>query len=133
MNKRQFFKRVATLLGIGAVAPLAQASPNREIEIQRSPVAGFQYHQGEKLWRRLRPGASLALVREPDNPYDPRAVRLDWRGRKLGYVPRRENTAVSQLLDNNQALTARVVNLRESDDPWERIEFVVYLNTGGAL
>ncbi len=133
MNKRLFLRRVATLLGIGAVAPLAQASPNREIEIQRSPVAGFQYHHGEKLWRRLRPGASLELVREPDNPYDPRAVRLDWRGRKLGYVPRRENTAVSQLLDNNQPLTARVVNLRESDNPWERIEFVVYLNARGAL
>ena len=128
MNKRQFFKRVATLLGISAVAPLAQAAANREIEIQRSPVAGFQYHQGEKLWRRLRLGATLELVREPGNPYDPRAVRLDWRGRKLGYVPRRENTAVSQLLDNNQALSARVVNLRESDDPWERIEFVVCLS-----
>ena len=133
MNKRLFLRRVATLLGVGAVAPLAQASPNREIEIQRSPVAGFQYHQGEKLWRRLRPGAALELVREPDNPYDPRAVRLDWRGRKLGYVPRRENTAVSQLLDNSQPLTARVVNLRESDNPWERIEFVVYLNARGAL
>ena len=133
MNKRLFLRRVATLLGAGAVAPLTQASPNREIEIQRSPVAGFQYHQGEKLWRRLRPGAALELVREPDNPYDPRAVRLDWRGRKLGYVPRRENAAVSQLLDNNQPLTARVVNLRESDNPWERIEFVVYLNARGAL
>ena len=133
MNKRLFLRRVATLLGAGAVAPLAQTSPNREIEIQRSPVAGFQYHQGEKLWRRLRPGAALELVREPDNPYDPRAVRLDWRGRKLGYVPRRENTAVSQLLDNNQPLTARVVNLRESDNPWERMEFVVYLNARGAL
>lgn len=129
MNKRQFFKKVAALIGVGALAPLAQAATSREIELQRSPLAGFQYHQGEKLWRRLRLGATLELVREPDNPYDSRAVRMDWRGRKLGYVPRRENTAVSQLLDNKQSLTARVVKLRESDDPWQRIEFVVYLNT----
>ena len=91
-------------------------------------MAGFQYHQGEKLWRRLRPGATLELVREPDNPYDPRAVRLDWRGRKLGYVPRRDNAAVSQLLDNKQSLSARIVRLRESEDPWQRIEFEVCLN-----
>ena len=153
MNKRQFFKKVAALVGVGAVAPLAQAATNREIELQRSPnwavaplaqaatnreielaqaarspLAGFQYHQGEKAWRRLRAGTPLELVREPDNPYDPRAVRVDWRGRKLGYIPRRENTAVSQLLDKNQSLTARIVRLRISDDPWERIEFVVCLN-----
>ena len=33
-------------------------------------------------------GAALSLVREPDNAYDPRAVRVDWQGHKLGYVPR---------------------------------------------
>jgi hypothetical protein len=37
----------------------------------------------------LRPDQPLTLVREPTNPRNPQAVRIDWRGRKLSYVPRR--------------------------------------------
>jgi hypothetical protein len=39
----------------------------------------------------------LELVRESQNAYDERAVRVDWRGQKLGYVPRMENTTVDQM------------------------------------
>lgn len=69
-------------------------------------------------------------MREPQNPYDPRAVRVDWRGHKLGYVPRIENTAVAQMLDRGERLTARILQLRESHDPWERVRLVVMVETG---
>ncbi len=72
-------------------------------------------------------GAALDLVREPDNAYDSRAVRVDWQGQKLGYVPRIDNAAVSHLLDNGQAVTAEIVGLQASDNPWERIELAAYL------
>lgn len=95
------------------------------IPIQASPIAGFQYHQGERVWPRLRVGHKLALVRELQNQYDTRAVRVDWRGQKLGYVPRMENTAIAQMIDRSQPLEARIERLRESLDPWERVLFRV--------
>ncbi|MCL2296903.1 MAG: HIRAN domain-containing protein [Proteobacteria bacterium] len=98
------------------------------VELQRSPVAGFQYHQGEDLWPALFVGAALNLVREPDNAYDPRAVRVDWLGQKLGYVPRLDNAAVSHLLDAGHVLDAEIVMLRDSDNPWKRVEFAVFLS-----
>ena len=66
----------------------------RELLIQESPVAGFQYHDGETVWPRLSAGDSLQLLREPANPYDRRAVAVYWGESKLGYVPRAANTAV---------------------------------------
>ena len=126
MNRRSFFERTSALIGLAIGAPVARASTARQLELQRSPVAGFQYHRGEALWPLLTVGASLDLVREPDNPHDPRAVRVDWQGEKLGYVPRVDNAAVSHLLDSGKQVTARIVTLWATENPWERIEFAVY-------
>jgi len=129
MNRRSFFERTLALIGTAIGAPVAQASTASQVELQRSPVAGFQYHRGEALWPLLAVGASLDLAREPDNRHDPRAVRVDWQGEKIGYVPRGDNAAVSHLLDSGKQVTARIVTLRATDNPWERVEFAVYLTT----
>lgn len=73
MNRRSFFERTSALIGIVVGAPVAQASTASPVELQRSPVAGFQYHRGEALWPLLTVGASLDLVREPDNPHETHA------------------------------------------------------------
>ena len=128
MKRREF---LLSLMGGAAMAPFSLlALPMqraRRVVIQCSPIAGFQYHEGGKVWPRLRVGERLELVREPGNRYDERAVRVDWRGRKLGYVPRMENAAVAQMLDRGERISARIVNLRESNDPWQRIHFEVLL------
>jgi hypothetical protein len=129
MNRRLFIERIAALVGLGAAIPQVHAAGSRRIELQRSPVAGFQYHKGEAVWANLHVGESVSLVREPDNAFDPRAVRIDWQGHKLGYVPRIDNAAVSHLLDNGQGVSAKIVSLNESDNPWDRIDFAVYLTT----
>jgi hypothetical protein len=126
MSKRLFFKQAAALIGSVFTTSAACAAVSRKVELQRSPVAGFQYHQGEAVWTALTVGTVLNLVREPDNTYDPRAVRVDWLGQKLGYVPRIDNAAVSHLLDTGHVLDAKIVTLRDSDNPWERVEFAVF-------
>jgi HIRAN domain len=95
------------------------------ILLQDSPLAGFQYHAGKALWPRMRVGDVLTLVREPDNPHDARAVRVEWQGTKIGYVPRRENADVARLMDNGQTLVARIVRLAEVRDPWSRLRFEI--------
>ena len=67
------------------------------------------------------------VVREAQNPNDANAVRVDWRGRKLGYVPRRENAALAWGMDRGTPLRARVSRLVEHPNPARRIEFEVYL------
>ena len=104
---------------------------NRELLIQKSPVAGFQYHDGQAVWSRLSVGDSLDLLREPDNPYDRQAVAVYRGNAKLGYVPRVANTAVSQMMDRGEQPVSRVECLRESWDPWQRVEFSISARVAG--
>lgn len=95
------------------------------ILLQDSPLAGFQYHDGKKLWDQIKVGDALTLVREPDNVHDARAIRVDWQGHKLGYVPRRENADIARLMDGGTRLEARISRLVESRDPWQRVRFEI--------
>jgi hypothetical protein len=119
--------RVALLLLSWIWAPplLAQISAN--ILLQDSPLAGFQYHAGKALWPQMQVGDALTLIREPDNPHDARAVRVEWQGHKIGYVPRRENADVARFMDGGQALVARIARLAEVRDPWSRVRFEILL------
>lgn len=111
---------------LGAALPkISSAEPQRRILIQSSAVAGFQCHQGEALWLQLAIGQPLALVREPHNPYDDLAVALYWQNHKLGYIPRRENIVVAQMLDRGETPVAVISHLAESHDPWAWLGFKV--------
>ncbi|MGA7180608.1 MAG: HIRAN domain-containing protein [Thiobacillaceae bacterium] len=100
------------------------------ILLQDSPLAGFQYHEGKALWSQLKTGDALTLTREPDNPYDANAIRVDWQGHKLGYVPRRENADVARLMDKGQRLQGRITRLQKVRNPWERVRFEVLVPIG---
>jgi hypothetical protein len=95
--------------------------------VQSSPLAGFRYADASLVWPELKLGDRLDLVREPDNPYDRNAVRVEWRGRKLGYVPRAENQALAWAMDRGETVTARISRLREHPNPRLRLEFEVFV------
>ena len=101
--------------------------PKVQLLVQSSPLAGFRYGEGAGVWPLLREGDLLELVAEPGNAHDPSAVRVEWRGRMLGYVPRRENAAIAWGLARGTPLRARVSRLAEHPNPARRIEFEVYI------
>lgn len=132
MSRRIFLQSLTALFGEIALTAVAQAKPESPSSLsskphagwktlQVSPVAGFQYYQGETLWPQLATGQGVRLIRETGNPYDKRAVRIDWQGEKLGYLPRIDNAAVAQLMDRGETLSALITGLKNSDNPWERI------------
>jgi hypothetical protein len=97
------------------------------ILVQSSPLAGFQYHAGEALWPQLHEGDALSLIREVDNAHDANAVRVEWRGQKLGYLPRKENGAVAAAMDGGERVAARIARLREHRNPWQRLLIEVFV------
>jgi hypothetical protein len=109
-----------------AWACIAHAQQVR-ILIQSSPLAGYQYHAGAEVWERLQAGDPLTLVREPDNPHDRNAVRVEWQGRQLGYLPRAENAAIAVELDRGARVEARIARLREAKNPWQRVLIEVFI------
>lgn len=111
-----------------ALSPLQIHAAEAQLIVQSSPLAGFQFYAGRELWQEMKIGDALELAREPDNAHDAYAVRVIWRGRMLGYVPRRENAHVARQLDNGAPVKARIVKLQEHRNPWRRMEFEVYVD-----
>ena len=109
-------------------ASAAEPATNAKILLQSSPLAGFRYYEGKRLWSEMKVGDALQLVREPENSYDPNAVRVEWRGEKLGYLPRADNAALARFMDRGSKAEARITRLKKSRNPWQRMEFEVYLD-----
>lgn len=118
--------RIVLLLFALVAAPAHPA--DAQIIVQRSPLAGFQFYDGKQLWGDMKVGDMLTLAREPENAHDTNAVRVEWNGNRLGYVPRRENSDVARQMDRGAPVKARIVRLTQARNPWQRIEFEIYLD-----
>lgn len=116
-----------TLASLLLVMSLAVQAESIRLLVQSSPLAGFQYHAGAALWERLQVGDELTLIREPDNPHDARAVRIEWRGAMLGYLPRAENEAVAAAMDRGERVTGRIAALVAHKNPWRRVRIEVFV------
>ena len=108
-----------------AVYSTAEADVKARIVLGAQPLAGFQYYAGKQVWDELKIGDALTLIREPDNAYDPQAIRVEWRGAKLGYVPRAGNETIAKFLDRGAKVSGRIVNLHAGRSHWQRILFEV--------
>jgi hypothetical protein len=121
------FARLALALGLLLGVSASATAETVKILVQSSPLPGSQFYAVAEVWPQIRLGDRLTLIREPENRHDRKAVRVEWQGRQLGYVPRAENRAVARALDDGEKLEARVSRLREDPDPWRRVEFEVFL------
>src|SRR5690606_23636533 len=89
--------------------------------LARFHVAGFRYYAGTTLIHTIRPGDRLTLVPEPANPHDRLAIRIEYRGIKIGYVPRGENAAICTRLRQGRRVAGRVVAVRPEEQPWKML------------
>jgi hypothetical protein len=126
MKRRTFIQRLFGSVGAAATGS-AIAMETRSVLIQESPIAGFQFHQGDAIWPSLAVGENLVLVREASNAHDTDAVAVYFGKNQLGYVPRAENSVIAQLLDSGERVEARITSLRVEEDPSRRVSFSVFL------
>jgi hypothetical protein len=119
-------KRFAFLL-LGLISLHALAGTEQQLILQTSPLAGFQHHAGPTLFPLMQVGDHLILRREPGNPHDRQAVRVEWRGVQIGYAPRAENVDLARLMDRGTRVEGRILNLQKSRDPWKRVLMELYV------
>ena len=117
------------LLAIAVAVPLQaqERSAGVRLLVQHAPLAGFRYYAASQVWPQLRVGDALELAREWDNAHDANAIAVTWRGRKLGYLPKRENAALAWGLDRGEKLQARISRLSPHPNPARRIGIEVYM------
>ena len=109
--------------GVRLPAPYQQ-----DLLLLRTEIAGTTHTTGiEELEPFLRPGERLELVRVPDNPSDPNAIKLYTRdGVKLGYVPRQENQILARLMDAGKLLYA-VIREKSWRGAWLQLGIDIYM------
>lgn len=117
----------ATVLALFLTWAYAGEQQQAYLLVQVSYVAGFEQYEGKKVFARLKVGDTLQLVREPKNSHDANAIRVEWRGRTLGYVPTNANQSLARQLDFGNRLRARVMRLSKHRDPDRRVEMEIYL------
>ncbi len=100
----------------------------REILLLNTHIAGTGYVEGiDELAPHLALNEKLELDREPENPYDERAIVVrNANGVKLGYLPKAENEVISRLMDAGKLIFGRI-NDKEFDNDWWHIAIAVYL------
>jgi hypothetical protein len=127
LSRRGFFK---TLAGALATIPVvsttfAAAKPvSRPLKVLETRIAGFAHYEGEHCQSRIQPGEALNLKREPGNKHDANAIEVYWYHHKTGYVPRRHNAALSQLMDKHEIIRAQVTAV-DYHSHWEPVQFDV--------
>jgi hypothetical protein len=109
--------------GIAAAAEPASA----RIVVQHAPLAGFVYYDGQAVWDQMKSGDRLTLARETENPHDRNAVRLEWQGRMLGYVPKRDNTDLARQMDHGAKVEARITELSLAANGRRRMSYVIHV------
>jgi HIRAN domain-containing protein len=114
----------AVVLATFPSSPAPRAA-EADFVVQRATLAGLRHYEAPGVWREMRVGDRLRLVREPVNLHDANAIRVEWRGRKLGYLARRDNAAAARQMDRGVPLEGRVVELRENRNRSRRFEFEV--------
>lgn len=89
------------------IKPLMQ-----EIFLISTFVAGTTYIKDKTVFDEIKVGEKLNLVREPDNKFDELAVAVHAQsGKKLGYLPEKDNPILARLMDAGKRLTATVEEL----------------------
>ena len=100
----------------------------REIFLFKTHIAGTQYVEGiEELEPYLNVDDKLDFFREPDNPYDKRAIVIkNADGVKIGYIPRADNKIFSRLMDAGKLLFGKIASM-EKQGIWLKIYVAVFL------
>ncbi len=114
------------LLCILAAPAVAQDRSSARILLQSTLTAGLRHHDAKAVWESLHVGDPLTLVREASNPHDGNAVRVDWKDKTLGYLPRTQNTFVARQLDRGNRLEARITALGKYRNHRRKLEIEIF-------
>ena len=84
----------------------------REIHLFDSFVAGTTHLKDASVLEEIKVDDKLKLIRE-DNKFDSNAVMiLTEDGRKVGYVPEKDNIIFARLMDAGKLLSAKITQIK---------------------
>jgi len=84
-------------------------------------VAGVKFHDAYKCIDRMKVGDKLQMIAEPENKFDPNAIRLEFEDIMIGYVKGKISAEVSAATMYGR-LDCSIIELNLEAKPWESIK-----------
>lgn len=98
----------------------------QEIHLFDTFVAGTMHLTDDTPLKEMKEGDMLALRRE-QNKFDDNAILiLDMKGRKIGYIPEKDNIIFARLMDAGKKLIAKVNSIHNKGS-FTQIRAGIYL------
>ncbi|MCR5529205.1 MAG: HIRAN domain-containing protein [Saccharofermentans sp.] len=98
----------------------------KEIHLFDSYVAGTSHLTDKSVLDEIRVGDKLTLIRE-DNKFDSNAILLYApSGKKIGYVPEKDNVIFARLMDAGKHLSAVITKI-EKKGSFTKIAVSIFL------
>lgn len=99
----------------------------KDIHLFDTFVAGTTHLEDKSVLDTIKIGDTLKLQREEKNRYDSNAVLLLCEdGRKLGYIPEKDNLIFARLMDAGKLLKAKITKI-EQKGSFTQISTGIYL------
>lgn len=99
----------------------------KEIHLFDTYVAGVSYLKDKTVLQEIKIKDRLTLQRE-DNKFDDKAILiLTSDGKKLGYVPEKDNAIFSRLMDAGKLLVAYISSIHKKSIDYQQISIGIYL------
>lgn len=119
----------AQQLGLVGASTLSMPMPfeSKIVLFESMRIAGTAHvpNIGE-IMVRIPDDAYLVLVREPDNQADTWAIRIEYNGKKIGYIPSDKNEVLARLMDGGKSIRGRLIS-RELQGTWWKAHLEVDL------
>lgn len=98
----------------------------KEIHLFDSYVAGTTHLDDKSVLEQIKEGDMLSLQRE-DNKFDSNAIMiLNEEGKKLGYVPEKDNIIFARLMDAGKLLKGKISKITQKGS-FTQISVGIYL------
>ena len=99
----------------------------KEIHLFDTYVAGTTHLKDKTVLDEIEVGHKLTLKREI-NKFDEKAIMLiSEDGKKVGYVPEKDNIIFSRLMDAGKLLSAKITDIKERKGDFRQISIGIYL------
>ena len=94
-------------------------------------IAGLYYVENiDEIFPELKKGTQLDLYREK-NEYDKKAIKIKYNDNKIGYVPRKHNIILANMMDAGKKLYAVVEKVATDslyeNDEYKSVKIKIYL------
>ena len=116
---------LAKAIGNGSVTDMLKPLV-REIHLFDTFIAGTSYLEDKSVLAGVKVDDKVALRRE-DNKFDDKAILvLNEEGKKLGYIPEKDNEIFARLMDAGKLLSGKVNGI-EKQGSFTKIGIGIYL------